>query len=107
MLGTSCAYHLGLSHVRAYSGGTEATSVFEEVLHSLNKSGFQIDSIATKPQAVHAVKYSENQHPILSFSKIHHDSFNPESDFIAIMVCSDAEQKCPLFMALRLALRFL
>jgi len=89
------AYDLGLGHVHAYSGGTEATAVFSEVLHVLKEGGFQTHSIATKPQPIHAIKYSAIQQPILSFSKKYDDFFNPSTDFVAIMVCSDAEQKCP------------
>ncbi|MNY52037.1 hypothetical protein D3C86_1876770 [compost metagenome] len=44
---------------------------------------------------MYAVKYADNQHPIIAFSKTYYDEFNPEGGFAAIMTCSQADGGCP------------
>jgi arsenate reductase len=45
---------------------------------------------------VYAVKFDDNEHPIISFSKTYFDDFNPKSNFAAIMTCSNADEGCPM-----------
>lgn len=102
------AYAVGMEQIRCFSGGTEATEVFPEVIHALVKAGFRSEMIGSKPQSIYAIKYGSNLHPILSFSKKFNHSFNPQSHYAAIMVCSEAEQNCPVVhgAAVRLALPY-
>ena len=41
------------------------------------------------------IKYGENKHPIIGFSKTYDDEFNPQSQFAAILTCSQADDGCP------------
>ena len=41
------------------------------------------------------MKYADNEHPIIAFSKKLDDTFNPKSEFAAIMTCSQADGGCP------------
>jgi arsenate reductase len=61
----------------------------------LAKQGFQIRTIAEGNNPIYAIKYSQNEHPVIGFSKTFDDVFNPKSDFAAIMTCSSADQGCP------------
>lgn len=87
--------YFGLQNVTTYSGGTEATAMFPKVAETLANAGFKIDKLSQESNPVYAVKYSENNHPIIGFSKKYDDDFNPTSGFAAIMTCSQADGGCP------------
>ena len=91
----TAAAHYGINNVFCYSGGTEATAMFPMAAKTLKKQGFQIKTIADGNNPVYAIKYNENAHPIIGFSKTFDDSFNPQSEFAAILTCSSADQGCP------------
>jgi arsenate reductase len=91
---TASAY-FNIKNVFCYSGGTEATAMFPMVAKTLEKQGFKIKAISEGSNPVYSIKYAENEHPIICFSKTYDDDFNPVSDFAAIMTCSSADQGCP------------
>jgi len=91
----TAAAHYGIKNVFCYSGGTEATAMFAMAVKTLAKQGFQIKTIAEGNNPIYAIKYSQNEHPVVGFSKTFDDAFNPQSDFAAIMTCSSADQGCP------------
>jgi arsenate reductase len=91
---TASAY-FDIKNVFCYSGGTEATAMFPMVAKTLENQGFKIKAISEGNNPVYSIKYSENEHPIICFSKTYDDNFNPVRDFAAIMTCSSADQGCP------------
>lgn len=91
---TAAAYY-GVKNVFCYSGGTEATALFPVVAETLRQTGFKIQVIADGNNPVYAIKYSENEHPVIGFSKIYDNEFNPSGVFAAIMTCSQADEGCP------------
>ena len=92
------AYSLHISNVICYSGGTEATAMFPMAAKKLENSGFQIQTLSEGKNPVYAIKYAENAHPIMGFSKRLDDDFNPKTDFAAIMTCNSANEACPLVL---------
>jgi len=89
------AYYFNIKNVFCYSGGTEATALFPMVAETLVNAGFKINKIAETSNPVYSIKYSDNSHPIIGFSKKLDSEFNPKSDFAAIMTCSQADNGCP------------
>lgn len=89
------AAHFNIQNVFCYSGGTEATALFPMAAQTLEKSGFKINTIAEGKNPIYAIKYNENSHPIIGFSKTYDDAFNPQSQFAAILTCSQADHGCP------------
>lgn len=89
------AYHFGIEKVFCYSGGTEATALFPTVVETLRNTGFKIDELSEGQNLVYSIKYAENEHPIIGFSKKWDNPFNPKSRFVAIMTCSQADENCP------------
>lgn len=81
--------------ITSYSGGTEATALFVEAKNTLVNAGFQIQQLSENTNPVYAIKYSENESSIIGFSKTFDDSFNPKSEFAAILTCSQAHEGCP------------
>jgi arsenate reductase len=90
------AFHFGIKNVFCYSGGTEATAMFPKVAETLLNQGFQIQKISQEQNPVYAVKFDDNEHPIVGFSKTYFDDFNPKSNFAAIMTCTNADEGCPM-----------
>lgn len=91
----TAAAHYHIQNVYSYSGGTEATAMFPVVAETLAKTGFKIQMLSQGSNPVYAIKYAENEHPVIAFSKAYYDDFNPEENFAAIMTCSQADGGCP------------
>lgn len=89
------AFHYSVNNVNCYSGGTEATALFSKVAVTLQNQGFQIQKLSDESNPLYAIKYSENEHPIICFSKTFDDEFNPRLNFAAIMTCTSADEGCP------------
>jgi arsenate reductase (thioredoxin) len=92
------AFHFGIKNVFCYSGGTEATAMFPKVAETLVHQGFDIQKLSETENPVYAVKFDDNQHPIICFSKAYFDDFNPKSGFGAIMTCNNADEGCPMVL---------
>ena len=91
----TAAAHFDIEKVYSYSGGTEATALFPMIAQTLEQSGFQINRLSEGTNPIYAIKYGENEPPIIGFSKTYDNPFNPESEFAAIMTCSQADGACP------------
>ncbi|MDC6405724.1 MULTISPECIES: low molecular weight phosphatase family protein [Maribacter] len=89
------ANYFNIKSVFCYSGGTEATALFPMIAETLQNSGFEIYQISKNKNPVYSIKYADNEHPIIGFSKKLDDDFNPKSGFVAIMTCDSANEACP------------
>lgn len=93
------AFHFGFGQkVRCYSGGTEATALYPAVAETLKISGLEIEQLSADKNPVYAIKYGPTQPAVIGFSKAYHHSFNPSSDFIAVMTCNHADEGCPIVL---------
>lgn len=91
----AAALYYSIPKVTCYSGGTEATAMYPKVAETLTQTGFRIQILASGSNPVYGVKYGENEHPVIAFSKTYYDDFNPDGGFAAIMTCSQADGGCP------------
>jgi len=91
----AASYHYNVKNVYCYSGGTEATALFPMAEKTLRKAGFEIDKLSEEENPVYSIKYSGNEPAIIGFSKKYDSSFNPQSEFAALMTCSHADENCP------------
>tara|TARA_R110002124_G_scaffold5301_1_gene33029 strand:+ start:42646 stop:43278 length:633 start_codon:yes stop_codon:yes gene_type:complete len=89
------AHIFKIKNVSCYSGGTENTALFPMVAKTLENSGFEVKTLSSGKNPVYSIKYAENEHPIIGFSKKMDDSFNPKSNFAAVMTCDSANEACP------------
>ena len=90
------AYYYQIENVFCYSGGTEATAMFPKVAETLSNQGFKILKLSEIENPVYAVKFVENEHAVICFSKKYDDDFNPKSAFAAILTCDSADENCPI-----------
>ena len=89
------AGYFTIDKVSCYSGGTEATALFPMVTETLQKQGFRVQKLSSGDNPVYAIKYTENEPPVIGFSKKMEDAFNPRSEFAAVMTCGSANEACP------------
>ena len=89
------AHHFNIKNVFCYSGGTESTALFAMIAETLRNSGFEIKKLSEGNNPIYGIKYAENEHPIIGFSKKLDDDFNPKSKFAAILTCDSANEACP------------
>jgi protein-tyrosine-phosphatase len=88
-------YHL--PEMQFYSGGTEATAFNIRAVDAFRRIGFNIwseDGEINNPH--YQVKWSDENEPIVAFSKAYDHDSNPKTEFAAIMVCTDADENCPM-----------
>lgn len=89
------AYYFDFKDVTCYSGGTESTAVYPQVINTLEHQGFIIDKLSEESNPVYFLKYTETHQPLILFSKSFDHQFNPNENFTAVMTCSDADENCP------------
>jgi arsenate reductase len=89
------AFHFNIKQVAVYSGGTEATALFPKVAETLINLGFNIEKLTEESNPIYSIKFSDNELPLIGFSKKHDANFNPNNEFCAILTCSSADVGCP------------
>ena len=94
--GQTMANYYQIENVFCYSGGTEATAMFPKIAETLTNQGFEILKLSETENPVYAVKFAENEHAVICFSKKYNDDFNPKSAFAAILTCDSADENCPI-----------
>ena len=107
MASVSAAYY-GLPEIRGFSGGTTPTAFNSRTVKTLREIGLDItalDEEATRGDAVtanpkHRIRWGlapdDAAMESIEFSKRYDDAANPPSGFAALLVCSDAEEACPV-----------
>jgi arsenate reductase len=92
---TASEYY-GISNIKCYSGGTEATAFNPRAVKAMTNAGFKLEKKDDSDNPVYLVYYADDRDPIECFSKVYSDEYNPQKDFAAIMTCSDADENCPV-----------
>ncbi len=92
------AHYFNIKNVYCYSGGTEATAMFPMAAKTLENAGFEITKLSEESNPVYSIKYAENVHSIIGFSKTFDHPFNPKGEFAAIMTCAHADENCPFII---------
>lgn len=91
---TAAAYY-DVPNVKTYSGGTETSAFNERAVAACERAGFDITKTSEGKNPVYHVSYASDAEPLKAFSKKYDDSSNPQSNFCAIMTCSQADKACP------------
>lgn len=93
---TTAAQYYGISGISSFSGGIEVTACNSRTISTLERVGFLTEKKSEDVNPHYEVKAGKELLGNFLFSKLYGDLFNPRSNFAAIMVCSDADEKCPL-----------
>jgi hypothetical protein len=101
-MGNLAAAYYGIPEIRFHSGGTAPTAFNSRTVAALKAVGFEVEPTGTEAERgepktanpVYRVSWGEG-FEATEFSKHYADKTNPQSDFAALMVCSDADTACP------------
>jgi arsenate reductase len=96
------ASYFNVKNVTTFSGGTEATAFNINAINAIKRIGFDVKQINTKKNSTYHISFDEVEKPIVCFSKVYDDAQNPQTNFAAIMTCSDAEENCPFIPGVEL-----
>lgn len=101
-LQTAAAYY-GIQNIQTFSGGTSVTALNSRTADAMKRAGFDVakstiqivQSEDNVPNFPYEISYSKEVPPMLLYSKKYTDTNNPKKEFLAIMVCSEADKTCP------------
>jgi protein-tyrosine phosphatase/arsenate reductase len=100
--GQVAANYFNVKNVTTFSGGTEATAFNSNAINAIKRVGFDVRPLDETTNKRYHVVYDETENPIICFSKVYDDAQNPQTNFAAIMTCSDAEENCPFIPGVEL-----
>lgn len=87
--------YYGVNSFESYSGGTKATAFNDNAIDAIKRVGFSV--VYDKQSYNPVVSISPGDLPVWNMqSKVYTHKINPKSNFVAIMVCSDADKSCPM-----------
>ncbi len=90
----AAAEHFGVRPFESYSGGVEVTAFNPRAVAAMRRAGFIIgEAVGDNPR--YLIRLEASGPAIECWSKTYDDPANPSKDFIAVMVCTDAERNCP------------
>lgn len=92
---TATIYY-GIDSVFTFSGGTEATEVNKRAIEALKRAGFTVSRAGTDYNSPYSLTPGSGSGNWMLYSKKYSNVQNPKSDFIAVMVCSEADKSCPV-----------
>jgi protein-tyrosine-phosphatase len=101
-MGNVAAAYYGLSDLRFYSGGTKPSAFNARTVATLREIGIEIEPTgkeAARGEAgdanpIYRVRWGTNLETT-EFSKHYTDAHNPQNNFVAVLVCSEADESCP------------
>ena len=89
-------YYYGINDMEVYSGGTEATAFNHRMVEAVKRFGFDLETIEEGNNPKYQLNMAANSLGNVMFSKKYQNEANPQGNFIAVMVCSDADRGCPI-----------
>ena len=90
----AAALYCDLENIESYSGGVEVTRIHPNALASLERNGFEFSGEDEGENPAFLVQLGDSV-MIEVFSKKYDDDTNPQKNFAAILVCSEAAEACP------------
>ena len=117
ILGNVAAAYFGDAGVRFFSGGTAPSAFNPRTIRALGVIGVRVEELGElappgpggEPNPRYVVRWGAGESDsIVEFSKRYDDASNPQQDYCAIMVCTDADENCPVVMgaSLRVSMPF-
>jgi arsenate reductase (thioredoxin) len=90
----ACFYDI--ENVKTFSGGTETTALHPYTVEALKESNFEVMIVGEHPvNPQYDIILGGTLPHIEGFSKKIGDAPNPQTEFCAVMVCSEADEACP------------
>ena len=91
------ALHYGITNIYTFSGGTEATAFNIRMVNALHDFGFKVKNLDETLNPKYHIKLADNDDTMdVLYSKVYNESYNPQQNFIALLVCNSADKGCPI-----------
>lgn len=81
--------------ITTYSGGTETTAFNPRAVDAMTRAGCEIEKTTEDRNSIYHVRLGTGMSAITCFSKVYDQAPNPSEGFGVVMVCDDADEKCP------------
>ena len=95
----AASQYFNIEGIFCSSGGTEATAFNIRMVLAMRQAGFHlIEDLTGRNPRYNLIPLHQTALGHQMYSKKYDDLFNPQSDFIAIMVCDDADSNCPIIL---------
>lgn len=92
----TAALYYNLKEIHCFSGGTEATAFNYRMVLAIKRAGFRVNQVSSGENPKFYIPVSDNDYNLdIYYSKRFDESYNPGKNFIAVMVCSQADEACP------------
>ena len=91
----AAAQYYGFADIHSHSGGMEATTFNSKAVAAMQRAGFKIKQVLKEDNPIYEATIGKGHPSIKMFSKKYDHLVNPSRNFIAIMVCSEADAACP------------
>lgn len=89
--------YYGIDNVKCYSGGTTPTYVNQRIIKVLENTGFQISEKGFAGKGpIYYLSYNKPSQGFEIFSKRYDHAMNPDTNYIAITLCYNPEECCPI-----------
>ncbi len=85
--------------IETFSGGTEATAFHPNAVRAFKTLGFRVTLKTDQPDTGnprYEVGIGNGLPALTCYSKKIEEAVSPDSPFVAVMTCSDADQNCPV-----------
>ena len=93
----TAAQYYGIRNIETFSGGTASTAFNPRAVGALERAGFKVKTgDGNKDNPRYKVSSSKTLEELIMFSKKYDNDANPDQGFYAIMVCTDADEACPI-----------
>lgn len=90
------AEYFGVLAVESYSGGTEATAFYPSAVKALSLAGIEVRESSAPPNPRYRLQWTPDGEGLTCWSKRFSEPPNPTEGFCAVMMCSHADQSCPV-----------
>ena len=90
------AEQIGLTSVRSFSCGTEATACNARTIAVLNRAGLGFNKTGDDSNPVYQLVDDKRSQKVELFSKVFDHPSLPKDGFIALMCCDHADKNCPV-----------
>ncbi len=93
--------HHDIKGIHNYSGGTEATAFNIRMVDALRRAGFDLASNNKGNNPNYQLIDDGKSIGVPYFSKTFDTNLNPQTEYMAIMVCNNADENCPVVHGMR------
>lgn len=87
--------YYNIKNVTTWSGGTEATAFNQRMVDAVIRIGFHLTKDNQVENPGYQTRLNDEDSGVKMFSKKYDSPYNPQTGFIAVMVCGQADKDCP------------